>query len=83
KYSEYTVKLEKGDVIYVYTDGVPEATDNDEKQMGMDYMVNALNNMPSTDPETIINEMYNAIDDFIQGAEQFDDTTMLCVRYKG
>lgn len=83
KYSEYTVKLEKGDVIYVYTDGVPEATDNDDKQMGMDYMVDALNNMPSTDPETIINEMYNAIDDFIQGAEQFDDTTMLCLRIKG
>lgn len=45
-------------------------------------MVDALNNMPSTNPETIINEMYNAIDDFIQGAEQFDDTTMLCLRIK-
>ncbi len=83
KYSEYTVQLEKGDVIYVYTDGVPEATDKDDRQMGMDYMIDALNHMPSTDPETIINEMYSAIDDFIQGAEQFDDTTMLCLRYKG
>ena len=83
KYVEYTVKLNKGDVIYLYTDGVPEATDADENQMGMDYMVDALNHMPSTDPESVIKEMHNAIDDFIKGAEQFDDITMLCLRYNG
>ena len=83
KYTDYTIKLNKGDVLYLYTDGVPEATDKDQNQMGMDYMVDALNHLPSTRPESIIEEMHNAIDDFIKGAEQFDDITMLCLRYNG
>ena len=83
KYTEYSVKLNKGDVLYVYTDGVPEATDKDHKQMGMDYMVDALNGIDSSDPEQVITDMHHAIDDFIQGAEQFDDITMLCLRYNG
>lgn len=83
KYTEYTIKMDKGDVLYVYTDGVPEATDKDLNQMGMEYMIDALNGINSTNPEVVISEMHNAIDDFIQGAEQFDDITMLCVRYQG
>ena len=83
KYTEYTIKMDKGDVLYVYTDGVPEATDKDLNQMGMDYMIDALNGINSTNPEVVISEMHNAIDDFIKGAEQFDDITMLCVRYHG
>ncbi|MBR2214099.1 MAG: SpoIIE family protein phosphatase [Eubacterium sp.] len=83
KYTEYTIKLDKGDVLYVYTDGVPEATDKDLNQMGMEYMIDALNGINSTNPEAVISEMHNAIDDFIKGAEQFDDITMLCIRYQG
>ena len=83
KYSEYDVILEKGSKIFVYTDGVPEATDSGNRLFGTERMLEALNKDPNADPEHILANVRRAVDGFVKDAEQFDDLTMLCVEYKG
>ena len=81
KYKEYEVILEPGSKLFLYTDGVPEATDADEKMFGTDRMVDALNMDPDASPEQILENVRTAVNEFVKVAEQFDDLTMLCLDY--
>ena len=83
KYKEYELLLEPGSKLFLYTDGVPEATDANEEMFGTDRMLAALNEAPDAPPETILSRVRGAVDAFVKDAEQFDDLTMLCVEYKG
>lgn len=83
KYKEYTLQFEPGDKLFVYTDGVPEATDADMRMFGTAQMVQALNNAPEADPEKIISCVRSSVQEFVKNAEQFDDLTMLCIEYLG
>ena len=84
EFSDYTMTLGKGDTIFVYTDGVPEA-DNPQKEFyGTDRMTAVLNtNAQDASPEDIIHSVRKDVDRFASGSEQFDDITMLCLRYDG
>ena len=83
KYKEYEVKLEPGSKLFVYTDGVPEATNSDKELFGNERMLKALNNIKSSSPKDIIDGVKASVDDFVKDAEQFDDITMVCVEYNG
>ena len=83
RYREYSLDLEPGDKIFVYTDGVPEATDANNELFGADRMLAALNRQPGAAPEQILKNVREAVDGFVRDAEQFDDLTMLCLEYKG
>jgi len=83
KYSEYEIQLEPGSKLFLYTDGVPEAANAENKMFGMERMVDALNKDVEASPEGILKNVRNAVDDFVQNAEQFDDLTMLCIEYYG
>lgn len=83
KYKTYEFKLEKGDALFVYTDGVPEATNKDNVQFGEERLVNSLNKNPQASAQELINNMKKDIDEFVLDAPQFDDTTMLAFRYNG
>ncbi len=83
KFREYVLQLEPGDRIFVYTDGVPEATADDNRMFGTERMLDALNEEPDAGPERLLNNVRAAVDDFVDGAEQFDDLTMLCLEYRG
>ena len=83
KYTEYELQLDQGTSIFVYTDGVPESTNKDEIMFGTDRMIVALNSEPEADPERVLANMHDSIDAFVQDSEQFDDLTMLCIRYNG
>lgn len=83
KYKDYEITLEPGSVIFVYTDGVPEAKNKEGKMFKLDATVDALNANPNADVETLTNNVKNSVSDFTKGAEQFDDLTMLCVEYLG
>ena len=83
RYKNYSVQLEPGAKLFVYTDGVPEATDADNQLFGTDRLVEALNQDPEASPEKLLKNLRKAVDDFVKDAEQFDDLTMLCVEYKG
>ena len=83
KYKEYEIQLNPGDKLFLYTDGVPEATDANEKLFGNERMLNALNEVKDAEPEDVLKGVRRAVDAFVKDAEQFDDLTMLCVQYKG
>ncbi len=82
KYKEYTLELGHGDKLFLYTDGVPEATDSDTNMFGTDRMIEALNIDPNAAPQQILKNVRQAVDDFVKDAEQFDDLTMMCFEYK-
>ncbi|MBP3900424.1 MAG: SpoIIE family protein phosphatase [Blautia sp.] len=83
RYSEYELTLNPGDCLFEYTDGVTEATDASEKLFGEERLVQALNIDPDAAPEDAIREIYDSIHHFVREAPQFDDITMLCIKYKG
>ncbi len=82
-FKEHTFSLFPGDSIFVYTDGVVEATNNEHDFFGTDRMLAALNKNPDADLETLLDNVKNDIDEFVGDAEQFDDITMLCMYYSG
>ena len=79
-YTEYTVQLNKGDIVFVYTDGVPEATGCNNELFGVDRMIDSLNHAVDLKPKFICDNIINSVDAFLQGAPQFDDLTMLCFK---
>jgi sigma-B regulation protein RsbU (phosphoserine phosphatase) len=83
RYKEYELTLTPGSRLFLYTDGVPEATNAQREMFGTDRMLDALNEAPDAAPEMILKNVRKAVDGFVKDAEQFDDLTMLCVEYKG
>ena len=82
-YNEYELQMRPGSRLFVYTDGVPEATDPDKQLFGTDRMLIALNSEPDASPEQVLRNVRKHINDFVRDAEQFDDLTMLSLEYKG
>ena len=83
KYKDYEVKLNPGDAVFVYTDGVPEANNADGEFYGMERLEEALNRAGNGTPEEILTTVRADVDAFVAGAAQFDDLTMLCLEYRG
>ncbi len=83
QYTNYQVQLEPGDMLYLYTDGVPEATDENEVFYGMDRMVTALNSIEADSCKGIVEAMSADIDAFVNSSEQYDDVTQLVLTYFG
>lgn len=80
RYLDYTLELEKGDVLFLYTDGLPEATDRHGAMLGMDRMLEILNGAPEGDMRSLLTCTRAGVDEFVGDAPQFDDLTMLAVR---
>ena len=83
RYKEYELQLEPGSKLFVYTDGVAEATSAEQELFGTERMIDALNTDPEASPQQILKNVRDGVDGFVKEAEQFDDLTMLCVEYKG
>ncbi|SDA77804.1 sigma-B regulation protein RsbU (phosphoserine phosphatase) [Butyrivibrio sp. INlla18] len=83
KFEEHEFHLNPGDSLFVYTDGVTEATDSNNVLFGTDRLVDALNKEKDADATTLLRVVKNDIDAFVGDAPQFDDITMLCFRYFG
>ena len=83
QYKEYEIQLHPGDKLFVYTDGVPEATDASYGMFGKERMLEVLNRDPNASPEQILKNVREAVDGFVRDAEQFDDLTMMCIEYRG
>ena len=81
-FEEHSFQLKAGDSIFVYTDGVAEAK-REEKLFGTTRLTRTLNRDPDADPAQVIRNVDEAILEFTAGEEQFDDITMLCVKYLG
>ena len=82
-FRQHAFQLNPGDSFFVYTDGVPEATNGEKELYGTERMLAALNRESDAQPEQILAGVTADINSFVDGAEQFDDITMLCFRYLG
>ena len=80
-YREYEIQLDPGDKLFVYTDGVAEATASDKELFGVDRTLEAIRRDPGTNAKGILKNVRAAVDEFVGEAEQFDDLTMLCLDY--
>ncbi len=83
RFREHEFELYPGDSLYVYTDGVTEATDAENRLFGTERVVEALNRNPDAAPKEALLAVKSGIDRFIGDAPQFDDITMLCLHYRG
>ena len=83
KYREYEFDMEPGSKLFLYTDGLPEATDNEQNMFGVELMMDALNESLNLSTKEILDHMKGRVDGFVGSAPQFDDLTMLCIEYFG
>ena len=83
RYHDYELVLSPGEAVFVYTDGVPEANNAKGEFYGMERLEAALNRIGSADPRGILEGIRADVDAFVDGADQFDDLTMLCLTYRG
>lgn len=82
KFRDHETTLNKGDRIFLYTDGLPEASDKDNQMYGIDRMLDSLNKLKDGSPDEIIEGIQKDVRDFVGDAPQFDDLTMLCFELK-
>ena len=83
RYKQYELQVNPGDKLFLYTDGVPEATDAEQQLFGTDRMLAALSEAKDGSPEQVLRGVRRAVDGFVKDAEQVDDLTMLCLEYRG
>lgn len=83
KYRKNEFTLAPGDEIYLYTDGVTEATDSESNLYGEERLLALLNSMGDLSGEEICRAVKADIDAFVGDAPQFDDITMLYLKYNG
>ena len=77
------MELKEGDRLFLYTDGVPEATSVAEELFGNERMLEALNKHSDSNLEELLRGVRMEVDAFVGNAPQFDDLTMLAFRMGG
>ena len=82
RYRDFEFTLGRGDKLYLYTDGIPEATDNHNNMMTIDGMLKALNQYKGESPQGIIEGVIKSVNEFVGEAPQFDDMTSVCLELK-
>ena len=83
KYTDTMLSLAAGDEVFVYTDGLPEATDAQGKRFETKRMLEALNTHQGDSPETLLRHVAEDVKRFVGDAPRFDDLTMLAFCYNG
>ena len=83
QYHEYQIQLEPGSRLFLYTDGLPEASNASGKMFGIERTLKALNEVRDGTCREVLDHVTQSVTAFVGDAPQFDDTTMLCLEYKG
>lgn len=83
KYIEYTLQLQPGSRVFVYTDGLDEAMNGKFEKFGTARILDVLNSNPDATDEEMLSCMQKAVDVFTDGTEQFDDLTMMSFTWHG
>ena len=82
-YQQDKIKMQEGDYIYLYTDGVTDTNNVKEELFGEDRLRDVINVYKDHNPESLLRSIKSELDQYMGEAEQFDDITMLCIEYKG
>ena len=80
--TEETV-LHSGDMLFLYTDGLPEATAQDGQMLGEERMLSILNRNKGVEPRLLLERISEEVGAFVGEREHFDDLTMLAFRMEG
>ena len=80
KYRDYEFELASGDTLFLYTDGVPEATDTDGKMFGTERLLDTLNAAENGTAKELLEAVHADVEAFVGTAPQFDDLTMLAIK---
>ena len=83
RYREYQLDLAPDSWLFLYTDGLPEATGAGDEMFGTRRMLDALNSCPETTAKGLLEFVHGTVDRFVGEAPQFDDLTMLGLHYLG
>ena len=83
RFKEHEFEMHPGDSLFVYTDGVTEATNAKNELYGTERMLKALNSEMDADPKKLLQNVQDGINAFVGNAPQFDDITMMCLAYNG
>ncbi len=82
QYSAVCLKLEPGDTLVLFTDGVTEAMDPEEQLFGVPRLRQVLTGQIECPLEQLQKCVLEAVENFTRGARQADDLTLLIVRYR-
>ena len=82
-FKDYELRLNPGDRLFVYTDGVPEAINEAEQEYGTDRLVEKLNTVKTLPQQNTLNAILQDLNEFKGKADQFDDITMIGFTYLG
>ena len=82
-YEQSSVKLARGDVLLVFTDGVTEAMDSDEILYSDERLLRTMHEINDITADSVLKTVRDSVDKFSRGAEQADDITMMTLHYKG
>ena len=83
RYTSSEIQLQPGDKLFLYTDGVPEATNGNDELFTLARLEQTLNAAGEKNPSEILESVTAGVDAFVGEAPQFDDLTMLCLQYNG
>ena len=81
-YKEDTLQIEKGDTLVMFTDGVTEAMNAAFEEYGAERLDSVLAKQAGKDCQQVVEAVKADISDFVNGAEQSDDITMLVIKRK-
>ena len=82
-YTSHSIKMNKGDGLFLYTDGITEATNAYDELYGENRLLYILKSLQEEKtPRDILGIVRNDLNDFVLDAPQFDDITMLAMTYK-
>lgn len=83
RYRRFEMQLQPGDTIFLYTDGVTEATDASQQLYGESRLLALMNGQAGKSARDVCEAVKADVDAFVGEAEQFDDITMLCLTWHG
>jgi phosphoserine phosphatase RsbU/P len=79
-FDETHVRLDPGDVLVLYTDGVSEAVNGDGEEFGETRLCDIVRRLAGEPSATIVGRVFDAIDSFADATSQFDDITLMVLR---
>ena len=83
RYTESTARMDRGDLLVLYTDGITEAEDPDEEEFGVKRLVDLVASLTEVTADEACTKILEAVDDHTRGATLQDDTTLLIVERLG
>ena len=81
-YEQETVSLESGDMLVVYSDGVPEALNAEGQEFGDERLLACIEANGRRAPAEVLDRLLSSVRRFAEGAAQHDDVTALVLRYE-